>query len=111
MGFGWTRGLALPLLLLTLLTACQSGPYQRNYARTAGYGYAPGYGACSYNPCKPRRVCPPGHILARIPYTYGGPGRYCKPHYRRCCAPPPPPCGWQGPRPCQHSRARPYAAY
>ncbi|MGI9417643.1 MAG: hypothetical protein ACR2RA_07385 [Geminicoccaceae bacterium] len=115
MGFGWTRSLALPVLLLTFLAACQSGTYNRSYARTAGLSYSPGYGVqggCGYHPCKPRRVCPPGYVLARIPYAYGGPGRYCKPHYRRCCAPTPSPCGYPGPGPCQQQGGgRPYAAY
>lgn len=112
MGVGWTRGLALPVLLLTLLAACQSGPYQRGgYARTAGYSQSPGYDGCGYDRCSPRRFCPPGYILTRIPYAYGGPGRYCKPYQRRCCSPTPSPCGSSGPGPCQQGGGRPYAAY
>lgn len=111
MGFGWIRTLALPVALLTLLVACQSGTYDRSYARTAGLSYSPGYGGgyggCGYDRCNPPRVCPPGYVLARIPYSYGGPGRYCKPYHRRCCAPKPSPCGYPAPGPC----GRPYAAY
>ncbi|MEM7044997.1 MAG: hypothetical protein AAF543_19490 [Pseudomonadota bacterium] len=106
---GWIKRLGLPLLLLFVLAACQTGPNPRNAAYGAGaassygyggYGYGGyGYGGCGYNPCKPRRICPPGHILVRIPYSYGGPGRLCKPYVRPCCKAPPP-CGWPGPGPC-----------
>ncbi|MGI9420336.1 MAG: hypothetical protein ACR2RA_21130 [Geminicoccaceae bacterium] len=103
MAFGWIKSLALPVVLLTLLAACQSGPNPRSQAWTSpqplSYG-GPYYGGCGYDRCTPRRICPPGHILVRIPYAYGGPGRYCKPYVRRCCAPRPPICGGYGPRPC-----------
>ncbi len=102
MAFGWLRSLALPVVLLTLLAACQSGPSQRSYARTTAFspaGY--GYGGCGYQPCRPANFCPPGHILKRIPYAYGGPGRYCAPYNpcrTRCCGAPQygPSCGYGG---------------
>ncbi len=110
MAAGWIKRLGLPLLLLSLLAACQTGPNPRTAALSVGqpsgyggygyggYGYGGyGYGGCGYNPCKPRRICPPGHILVRIPYSHGGPGRICKPYARPCCKPTPPPCGWPGP--------------
>ncbi len=85
MGFGWTKSLALSSLLLVLLAACHPGPYQRSYARTADAGYSTGYGGCGGYSCNYRatpQYCPPGHVLTRIPYAYGGPGRSCKPYYR-----------------------------
>ncbi len=89
MTFGWIKGLVVPVILLTLLAACQSGPSQRSYARTAAY--SPGGYGCGYHPCRPANFCPPGHILKRIPYSYGGPGRYCEPYNTcrtRCCGAP-----------------------
>ena len=82
---GWIKTLAPPVVLLTLLAACQSSPYPRNYTRTTAFspaGYGNGYG-CGYQTCRPANFCPPGHILKRIPYSYGGPGRYCAP-YNSC---------------------------
>ncbi len=81
MAFGWIRGLALPLALLTLLAACQPGPSQRGYARTTAFSPA-NYG-CGHSPCRPANFCPPGHILKRISYASDGPGRYCVP-YNSC---------------------------
>ncbi len=105
MAFSWIKGLALPVVLLTLLAACQSGPNPRSQAwagsQPSSYG-GPYYGGCGYHPCRPQRVCPPGHILKRIPYAYGGPGRYCAPYYScrtRCCGAPQyhgPSCGQGG---------------
>ena len=89
MAFGCIKGLALPLILLTLLAACQSGPSQRGYARTTALSPA-GYG-CGYSRCKPADYCPPGYILNRIPRANGGPGRYCAPYSScrtRCCGAP-----------------------
>lgn len=96
---GWIKTLALPVVLLTLLAACQASPYPRNYARTTAF--SPAGQGCGYHPCAPQRVCPPGHVLKRIPYSYGGPGRYCAPYHScrtRCCGAPQygPSCGQAG---------------
>jgi hypothetical protein len=114
MALGCVKGLALSVALLTLLAACYPAPYQRSYARTTtfgsydrGYGatsYGSGYGSCGTHPCvSAPQHCPPGYILARIPYAEGGPGRYCRPHYQRwsrCCGsqepPRPPICAGRG---------------
>lgn len=96
---GWIKALALPLVLLTLMTACQSSSSERNLARTTAFSPA-GYG-CGDQPCAPQRFCPPGHILKRIPYSNGGRGRYCEPYNScrvRCCGAPQygPSCGQAG---------------
>jgi len=100
MAFSWIKGLALPVLLLTLLAACQSGPNQRGYASTSSYAPASSY------PCATQRRCPPGYVLARIPIAYGG-GRFCKPYYNRysrCCAPERPPVCLGAAGPCSQNR-------
>ena len=112
MRLGWIKSVVLPLGLMVLLAACQPGPNPRNYAGSTGY--APGYGGCGSNPCGPQRVCPYGYILTRVPYSYGGPGRYCKPYtprWGKCCAPSPSPCGGPGPGPCASSRGYARAVY
>ncbi|MDH3659078.1 MAG: hypothetical protein OEU92_03445 [Alphaproteobacteria bacterium] len=112
MRLGWIKSVVLPLGLMALLAACQTGPNPRYAGQSAGY--ASGYQGCGFNPCATQRVCPPGHILARVPYSYGGPGRYCKPYYPRwgrCCAPPPSPCGSPGPGPCGSSSSYARAVY
>ena len=102
MRLGWIKSLAFMLGLLTFLSACQQGPSSRSYARTTAFSSGYGYGGCGYNRCGvySRPACPPGQILARIPYSYGGPGRYCVPYYGRsggCYGPrPSPPCGYGG---------------
>lgn len=99
MASSWIKSLALPVLLLTLLAACQQRPYSRDYTRTSAYtsSYGGSYGACARHPCASApQSCPPGYVLARIPYSLGGPGRYCRPYssrWSRCCSSPTPPRG------------------
>lgn len=86
MRLGWIKSLALPLGLLMLLAACQSGSYARSHAQPAGY--APAYDPCQAGPygCgSPQgllssRLCPPGYRLVRMSYRlHGGSARDCVP--------------------------------
>lgn len=101
----WIRVLALPVLILTLLAACQSNPRQRDFARFPSQ--ATYQGGCGVHPCAVQRTCPPGYVLARIPLSYGG-GRYCRPYstrFSRCCGPPRQPVCLGSPGPCSQGRA------
>ena len=91
MDMGWIKGLALPLLLVTLLNACQPIQGRQGYAQSQYY-------ASNNDPCQfvvscgqsrtfrsvDGRLCPPGHRLIRLPHsTFSHPARDCVPVNRR----------------------------
>ena len=69
------KRLALPVILLTVLSACQSRPASRDFSRTNAFSSSAG--DCTVNPCASVLRCPPGTVLARVPISQGG-GRICR---------------------------------
>lgn len=83
----WVGKMALPLLALTILSACQPAPYRGGYARST-YAAAPSCGAGQYAPpasCyqRPARYASPPPSCAPATYRSSRPVSNCAPVYRQ----------------------------